>query len=249
MIQSMMGGNIAGLHGIDLILPLGVAVIGISGMMAAVSYARLYGFMFLGRPRSHAVANPKRIRRLTYAPMIVLAFLCISMGVFAADIMKRLGLAIRDFTSFPFSDEFSGPILGTIDLPVMTFILVSLTAAIFLLLRIRKKNIAKDETWGCGIDLEENMQYSSIGFTQPLVKVFQPRYNKNVDIADEEEGTSKKYSMRGMELFIDHLYDPLGRSILRISMVIGKMQNGNVQTYLGYVLVSLVVLLLVVGLL
>ncbi|AIZ56757.1 HyfD,B,F-like protein [Candidatus Methanoplasma termitum] len=250
MIQSIMAGEVAGVNGIELILPLGVAVIGISGMMAAVSYARLYGFIFLGRPRSKSVANPKKIGKTSFVPMAALAGLCIVMGIFAIDIMKRLGNAVGDLLSSPFSEEYSGPLLGTLNLPVLAAILVCITVAVYLVLRIRKKDVREEETWDCGTRLEEHMQYSSVGFTGPLVKVFHPLYGDIIDIQDDEDETnSKNFSIRYVEPFVTYLYEPIGRYATRIAKTIGRMQNGNVQTYLGYILITLVVLLLVVGLL
>jgi len=248
MIVSMIEGEIAGVHGITLILPLGVAVIGVSGMMAAVSYARLYGFMFSGRPRSYAVAYPKKISRITFVPMIALAALCILMGVFAVNIMQELGTAIHDFTSFPFSGEYSQQILGTLDLPILAAILVCLILILYGAARIRKKKTQRKETWDCGTDLEEHMQYSSVGFTGPLVKVFHPLYRELGQVEDDEDD-AKKFIIKYKEPFISHLFAPLGRSTMAASRFIGKMQGGNIQLYLGYILVTLVVLLLVVGLL
>jgi hydrogenase-4 component B len=161
--------------------------------------------------------------------------------------MVHLGNAIQSFSSFSLSEEYSGRILGLMNLPILAAILVIVTAAIYLIMRLRKKNIAHDETWGCGTELEEQMQYSSVGFTEPLVKVFHPLYNDMAEITDEEEGTSKRFSMRDIEPFVSYLYEPIGRTAIKISRFIGRMQNGNVQTYLGYILITLVVLLLVVG--
>jgi hydrogenase-4 component B len=225
-----------------------VAVIGISGMMAAVSYARLYGFMFLGRSRSHAVANPKRIRRMTFAPMAVLAFMCIMMGLFATRAVGFIENSLRSFLSLPPSGEYIEQVMGMVDIPILTAALVCIVAAICLLAKIRKKNVVRSETWDCGTDLESNMQYSSVGFTGPLVKVFHPLYGDIVEIVDdEEEEKSKRFSIRYTEPFVRYLYVPLGRSVMRISRMMSRMQNGNVQTYLGYILLTLVILLLIVG--
>jgi hydrogenase-4 component B len=227
-----------------------VAVIGISGMMAAVSYARLYGFMFSGRPRSYAVAHPKKIERITFVPMAVLAGLCILMGVFAVNIMRALQDSIQIFmTSFP-SEEYLEQAFGTINMPVLAAVLVCIMVIIYAIVRLRKKNVSQGDTWDCGTPLEEQMQYSSVGFTGPLVKVFHPLYGDIIEIVDDkEEENSKKFNIRYVEPFVKYLYEPIGRSAIRISKFIGKMQNGNVQTYLGYVLITLVILLLAVGVL
>lgn len=246
MIQSMLGGEFLGMSGMDLILPLGVAILGISGMMAAVSYARMYGFMFLGRPRSDAVAKPKRIRRLTFAPMGFLALLCILLGLCAVPMMTTLADGIAGATGLPTTGAHSD-VLNTLNIPLIAAALALTVAVLYGLNLILKKKTATSATWDCGTNLEENMQYSSIGFTQPLVRVFHPIYGDSVEIVDDEKANKKKFSVRFKEPFVTYLYEPIGKAVMAVSKFIGKMQNGSVQTYLGYILVVLVALLLVVG--
>jgi hydrogenase-4 component B len=245
MIQSMMGGEV--IRTTQILLPLGVAVLGISGMMAAVSYARLYGFMFLGRPRSAAVAKPKKIGAASFAPLLVLALLCFIMGLFAVPLMDVLANGVNDITLFNPDDVYRNHLAGTLDLPMMGGILLVIVFAVYALNRLFRKHSKRTTTWDCGTDLEEDMQYSSIGFSQPLVKVFHPVYGDVVEIVDDGSGKDrKKFTMRFAEPFVERLYGPLGRGVERGSKNVGRIQNGNIQSYMGYILIVLVVLLVAV---
>jgi hypothetical protein len=55
--------------------------------------------------------------------------------------------------------------------------------------------------------------------------------------------------MRFAEPFVERLYGPLGRGVVSGSKRVGRIQNGNVQSYMGYILLVLVVLLVAVRLL
>jgi len=249
MIQSLLGGEILGMHGLELILPIGVAVLGISGMMAAVSYARMYGFMFLGRPRSDHVAKPGRIARTTMLPLLILSALCLLLGLLVAPMADILSEGVNAVTLTAPSDLYSDQLIDTLNIPMLAAILTVIVASLFALSRIFRKNTVRTDTWGCGAELEENMQYSPAGFTQPLVKVFHPLYGDSIEIVDDEEKDKKRLVVQFREPFVRYLYEPIGRVIMGVSRYIGKMQNGNIQTYIGYILAALVALLLVVRLL
>ena len=250
MIQSMLSGNGAGVKGLELILPLGVAVLGISGMMAAVSYARLYGFMFLGRPRSERVANPNKVRRLSFIPMLVLGGMCLALGVFAYPVMDGIAGGIAGSTGDPASELYKDMLLSTLDLPVLSAVFLALVIAMYGISRVFRNKAAKTETWDCGTPLESHMQYSSVGFSQPLVRVFHPIYGDITEMEDDgSEEHKKTYTVKFTEPFVRYLYEPIGKLVLYVSKFMGKMQNGNIQTYLGYILAVLVVLLLGVRLL
>jgi hydrogenase-4 component B len=248
MIQSMMGGEV--IRTTQILLPLGVAVLGISGMMAAVSYARLYGFMFLGRPRSSSVSKPKKIGAASFAPLLVLALLCFAMGIFAVPLMDVLAEGVNDITSFSPDAVYRDSLAGTLNLPMMGGILLLIVFSVYALNRLFRKHSKRTTTWDCGTDLEDDMQYSSIGFSQPLVKVFHPLYGDVIEIVDDGSGKDrKKFTMRFAEPFVERLYGPLGRGVVSGSKRVGRIQNGNVQSYMGYILLVLVVLLVAVRLL
>jgi formate hydrogenlyase subunit 3/multisubunit Na+/H+ antiporter MnhD subunit len=245
MIRSMMGGGASGIDSIRLILPMGVAVLGISGMMAAVSYTRMYGFVFLGRPRSDNVAKPKPISFATYIPMAALAGACILLGLFSVPVAQGLGNGIASFSAFP---PAGADRIFSSNMPLLAAVLAAAVVLMYVLCRIFRRNTSVSTTWNCGTPLEDNMQYSSVGFTQPLVRVFHPLYGDSLEIVDDEVTGHKKYSVRFSEPFVEYLYEPLGRAVMRISRVIGKMQNGSIQTYIGYILTVTVILLLAVSL-
>ena len=241
VIPSFLGGETTGLRGMAMVLPLGVAVLGISGMLIAVSYARMYGFIFLGRPRSEPFADPKKVPAAAMFPLAFLALVCILTGVFAGYVMHILADSVSAAATAVPPEAYS-PILDTLNLPVLAAILAAMMLSIYALNRAFRKRTAKAPTWGCGGELEEHMQYSSLGFTQPLVRVFHSLYGDITEVTDDAE--NKIFTVRFKEPFVTRLYQPAVSFVMKVAGSIGKMQNGSIQTYLGYILVALVVLLL-----
>ena len=241
VIQSFLGGETTGLRGMAMVLPLGVAVLGISGMLIAVSYARMYGFIFLGRPRSEPFVNPRKVPAATLAPLAFLALVCILTGVFAGQVMHILADSVSAAATAVPPEAYS-PTLDTLTLPVLAAILGVLILSIYALNKCFGKRTAKGPTWGCGGELEEHMQYSSLGFTQPLVRVFHSLYGDITEVTDDAE--NKIFTVRFREPFVTYVYRPAVSLVMKVAGFIGRMQNGSIQTYLGYILAALVILLL-----
>lgn len=247
MLQSMIAGD-ASVMMLKLIMPFTVAILGLCGMIAATSYMRLYGFTFLGRSRSKGAESPKPAARTGLMALGVLAALCILFGLFALQFTDLISSGLESFlglTGPSYKEALSGNFMPF----VLTLMLLGTIAILVILSRIKRSEGINADTWSCGSDLDEYMQYSSMGFAQPIVRVFHPIYGDMTEMDMDEHGNRTIYHVKFVEPFVRYLYVPLGKAIMKISEVVGRLQTGNIQSYLGYVLVTLVVSLLLVRLL
>lgn len=235
MLQSLLGID-AMESGMRIAMPLLVAMMGVCGMIMATSYARLYGFIFLGRPRSEGAAEPRSLRKGSMAPLVILATACVAMGLFAFPLLD----AMADSTGF--ASGYGSAMPGSVSPLLLGILLAGCVLLLFVLTRIFRRNREIYETWGCGGALDERMQYSSEGFSQPIVRVFHPIYR------DTSEKKGDRYSTQFVEPFVKYIYRPFGALITYASSQITRLQTGNIQSYLGYILVALVAALLAVRL-
>jgi formate hydrogenlyase subunit 3/multisubunit Na+/H+ antiporter MnhD subunit len=248
IIQSLMGADLES-KSMSLLMPLALAAVGICGMMMAASYARLYAFVFLGRPRSEGMKKPRPMKKGTVLPMAVLAFLCLGMGFFATVFMDVLTSGIEAVTGIPSDPGYRSVMSGEM-LPLLLGVTVTAVLALLLwIFRKEKRKERKTRTWGCGERLGSDMQYSSIGFSQPLVRVFHPFYGDTSVVKESKDKENKTLVMEFSEPFVKYLYTPLAAIVSILSERTGKIQTGNIQTYFGYMLATLVVALLAVRLL
>lgn len=240
MLQSLIGTD-AIASDLRVAMPLLVAMMGVCGMIVATSYARLFGFMFLGRPRSRGAAEPRPLRKGSISPVAVLAVMCVGMGMLSYPIMDVIseGACVTADIDASYRDGMSGS-LEPLTLGIMILGTVAVVYAASRLLSRRKRDT---DTWGCGGTLDERMQYSSEGFSQPIVRVFHPFYG---DTSGIEGG---RYQTRFQEPFVKYIYSPLGALVYRASRQVTRIQTGNIQTYIGYILATLVVALMAVRLL
>lgn len=248
MIQSLMGADLES-KGMSLLIPLVLAAVGICGAMMAASYARLYSFIFLGRPRSEGMEKPRPMKKGTILPMAILAVLCLGMGFFATVLMDVLASGITSITGMDPEPGYRSIMSGEL-LPLMLGITIIVILALLVwFFKGESKKARRVQTWGCGEKLDSDMQYSSLGFSQPLVKVFHPFYGDTAVVKQSEDGDNKTVVMEFTEPFVKYIYRPLAGLISSISEKVGKSQNGSIQTYFGYILVTLVIALLAARLL
>lgn len=247
IIQSLMGANLASI-GVSLIVPLALAVVGICGMMMAASYARLYGFMFLGRPRSEGAAKPKPMKKGVILPMAVLAVMCIALGIGAGPVMDILASGITSIAGLPASPGYQAAISSNTVPLLIGVTSLFVVAALAVLIDYRKEAVRRVPTWGCGGTLNQDMQYSSAGFSQPIIRVFHPLYGDLTEVVDCGGGRKKTYSTDFVEPFVKYIYKPIGKAISYLAEKIGRMQTGNIQSYFAYILVALLVMLMAVRL-
>ncbi len=240
MLQSLIGTDAVS-SDLRVAMPLLIAMMGLCGMIVATSYARLYGFMFLGRPRSPGAENPRPLRKGSIGPLAVLALLCIAMGMLAFPLTDALfdGAASASAVTDPYRDGLS----GSLEPLTLGLMIIGTLAVVYAILRVRRGSDSETDTWGCGGVLDERMQYSSEGFSQPLVRVFHPFYG---DTSSVEGG---RYRVRFQEPFVKFIYRPLGNLITFFSRQVTRIQTGNIQSYLFYILVTLVAGLMAVRLL
>ena len=240
MLQSLLGTD-AMASDLRVAMPLLVAMMGVCGMIVATSYARLYSFIFLGRPRSEGAAEPRPLRKGSLAPMAVLATMCVGMGLFAFPLMDAMADGMTSLTGsgVTYADALSGTLR-----PLTLGILIAGCVIVLLVMtRVFRRNREIYETWGCGGSLDERMQYSSEGFSQPIVRVFHPIYR------DVSEKKGDRYSTQFVEPFVKYIYRPFGALLTYLSNQVTRLQTGNIQSYLGYILITLVIALMAVRLL
>lgn len=240
MLQSLLGTD-AMASDLRVAMPLLVAMMGVCGMIVATSYARLYAFIFLGRPRSQGAAEPRPLRKGSLAPMAVLAASCVGMGLFAFPLMDAMADGMTELTGSPSS--YSDALAGSLEPLTLGILLAGCVIVLFVLTHLFRRNRTIYETWGCGGGLDEHMQYSSEGFSQPIVRVFHPIYQE----VSVKKGD--RYSTQFVEPFVKYIYRPFGALLTYLSKQVTRLQTGNIQSYLGYILITLVVALMAVRLL
>ncbi|HSB64505.1 MAG TPA: proton-conducting transporter membrane subunit [Thermoanaerobaculia bacterium] len=215
------------------------------GALAVACFVKATSAVFLGTPRGpHAtrdVADASSSMRFT---MGALALSCAALGLWpngATAVSRRAADALLGARAGTAPSADLGA-LGTVPLFVLAVIAATAVAGMALM-----RPVALTTTWDCGYASgSPRIQYTASSFAQMLVRLFRwavlpDEHRPRLDGAFPAAGP--RFESHAPDPALDRVLLPLfarGRSLLGLLHVI---QAGRIQTYLLYIVVTLVVLL------
>ncbi len=236
------------------------AALALTGALAASSFVKAFGISFLGVSRSAKAAGAEESSFSMLAGMGILSVFCLLAGIFPGYMLKLIsgvslpapgGLLQFAPNGFAVSGISSSGVLPTALLGTM----LAGAALVFIFPFIaggRRKSICADP-WDCGVRrLTPRMQYTATAFTHPLrrifKKIYKPRKEVRIDYIVKPFFTREiEYRSEITPLAEVYFYRPLTNALHDIANWARRLQSGNLQLYLGYILGTLVVLLVVWG--
>jgi len=240
---------------INMLLPLGAAIVALSAALAAYVMVKFYGVIFLGAPRESALVRAHDCGRLERFGLAWLAAGCVLLGLLPVQVIARLNAAAtllvgtglgehgqRWWLLAPLTQGRAsyGPVaflVGVLSIVVLTALVVRL----FYHGRVRFSR-----PWDCGFgQLDARMQDSAEGFGQPVRHVFQPFFRIQRELPSAFD-SAPKYRVIVTDRIWYALYEPLVGLVRRAANGVAWLQQGRVTTYLLYGFVTLLVLLGVV---
>ena len=243
MVQGLKINDFFGL----VAILLSISALALVGTMAILCFTKAYSIIFLGMPRSEIVEkiNSDNTKVITL-PMGILAGFALLIGLFPQYAFKFVLNPASIILSHNLelnSQIFE--IMQTISICFLGFILFTL-----LLLFIKaklNKNVQSYTTWGCGYDRANNfMQYSASSYVSPFLSMLKPLFKKVFDIEKPKQLFPKKahFSLHIDDIEEAYVINPLVKFDEWFLSKFEKMQSGNIQSYIKYGLIFLVVIII-----
>lgn len=247
------------------LIPTASAVLALTSALAAACFVKVYGVAFLGLPRSRHIARARELRHPgMLAGPALLAACCILFGVFPMPLINALGPLTQSLTGFalpnisvlgwlwltPVSPDVAAysPALVTLGIVAVGWL------CYYLLYRRTGLEPRRAEPWDCGFGgLTPRTQYTSGAFSMPIRRIFEPVFDTRETVEEQSEGpantriTRLRYQFQVFDRAWVALYEPSGRAVTRLARWVGRLQTGNIRTYLAYSFFTLIVLLWVVS--
>ncbi len=256
----LFGFNISD-FALKLAIPLTVALLALTGALAAACFVKAFGITFLGSGRSSHVDHAHESPLTMISGMGILAVLCIMIGIAPGMVLKVLDPGINAFFNTHIALDVSlnpGTLLiqhgaGTSSSPLVIALLllglvfVPVVIGVSVGGKIRRR-IAM--TWACGLSkIEPQMQYTATGFSKPIRMIFSNIVRATHEIETEEESSpyfrpAIRYELKTESIFDRYLYDPSNKAVLSIAHTLRRMQTGHLQMYLAYIFIVLILLLI-----
>jgi hydrogenase-4 component B len=240
-----------------IISPIGGAALALTGALAAACFVKAFGISFLGVPRSRHGQGAKESSASMIGGMAILAVLCLLAGIFPGTVMSMIAPAVSALTGSKGNISYNGFLSISQNFsslsPAAIFISMLFTGiavVVFIVAAGGKRKTVYGDPWDCGIpSLTSRMQYTATAFTKPVrvifKKIYLPKRELNISyVLKPLFVKSLKYSGEITPFIERYLYDPLTAFIRNAAAKAILLQSGNLNLYLGYILITLMLLLL-----
>jgi hydrogenase-4 component B len=230
---------------------ISLVVMGLISGLAAACFAKAFGIVFLGSPRSREAGSAREVAAPMCTAMAILAFLCVVVGLMAPAVVSAMDRVVGLATGMAVEDTGHQLALttGPLTSAVSVFAVLAIIAACAWAMRARRlavSGVRKAQVWGCGyLSPTSRMQYTASSFAQPLTTQFHV-FVRNREALIPPKGyfpAVASYSSDSGDPFLRLLFAPTFRwfdlTVSRLNIV----QQGHVHVYVLYVAVTLITLL------
>lgn len=240
--ESVLGAGPLALAGIAALISLALI-----GGLAVAAFTRAFGIAFLGEPRSAAAAAAHEAAASLRGPMLVLAALCLGIGLAAGSVVRLLEPVVAVFTR---AAPLPGAVRWTfpISVGVLWLGLIALVAWLVVFRRrlLAKRTVRQAVTWDCGYAAPAaSMQYTATGYAQPLTQGAQAILRTQVSI-EPPQGVfpgAAAHRSQTPDLAQEGMFVPLFHGAAGALGRLRWLQQGRVHMYVLYIVVTLMVLL------
>lgn len=252
--QSMFSVAITGDIIVRFFAAFAAVSLAITGALAVTCFVKAYGVTFLGAPRSEAAANAKEVPASMRIGMIILAVMCVCLGIGApwvAPVMQNIAAATTGQATIAVASglDIANPAIGSVvSTPMLAILLI---ACVLVPVAARslfsKGGVATNrDPWACGYALDPEMPVVATTFAaevkmflKPIYAAreavvstagsFQAMFGNVVSGAAKAETVGDKYVVAGTASFVNW-----------ISKQVQKIEGGNFRVYIIYIVVALV---------
>ena len=237
------------LHGASFVLSaLAIVSLAVIGALAAAAFTKFIGVVFLGEPRTDKAASATEAAPFMVTALALLAVSCLVIGVWPDYFVQAAFSATR---AIPLVSEYSPvefmPIMTNIARTSALFLLLFIIVAVIRRLLYVGKEVTSSGTWGCGFTQPTvRMQYTGTSYADTMVDFFRPF----VRVQKKYSGINKIFP--GKTTYSSHVHDTseiglntfIVRPVLYLLGMLRWIQHGNIQLYIGYIVLTIVIMLI-----
>ncbi|EIP97095.1 formate hydrogenlyase subunit 3/multisubunit Na+/H+ antiporter, MnhD subunit [Opitutaceae bacterium TAV1] len=245
-----------------------VLMMAVAGALALATFVKAGATVFLGAPRSGAVAHAHECGPLMRGSMAALGGLCVLLGLIPVLVWPAISRAVGAWHpawaaaaaaaagATGAGDSPPAP-LATLGLVHVALAILFTGAGVWLWRRVRAGRGAPGEadaatlrrgpTWDCGYAAPTaRMQYTGGSFSGIVAEwfawIFRPERSlrRPHGVLPAQGGAS--LTERVPETMLERVIGPAARGVMRINAAVRHLQHGRLQFYIAYLLCGLAVL-------
>lgn len=164
--------------------PLLAVGLALTGALALMCIAKVFGVTFLGTPRSQSAADATPAPPAMTFSTVLLALLCVISGVASPWIIPQFSAVAASLLNTPVlltaqhGVAFSPT--SAVSAPIVAILLLGIPLVPWLIAAVlrgaRLPNRSRGDAWACGYAHSADMVVTATGFAQPLRVMFAPLY-------------------------------------------------------------------------
>lgn len=233
-------------------LLLVITALALIGGLAILCFTKAYGVVFQGSPRKQLIKEPAEAGWVKKAPMFIISFLIVFIGLFPSLVMKAICAPLQLFISAADIQTISAGMLTPLSgISVASAVFIGIIIIVFIVRKAFHRNVSieQGETWGCGyVAPNPKMQYTAGSFARMFQKLFQPlAFIKKDKITIEDVFPQQEMSYESHST--DRIEDGLiSLPLKKLEQFMGRFrvfQNGQTQSYLMYGFLFIIIVIII----
>ncbi len=258
--QAIVNGSLLPQWLLKFAVPVVGAMLALAAALAAVCFVKVFGIVFLGRPRRPAAANAREVGALMLAPMAGFAAICTVVGILPQTVLELLrpvaATLMPQSPPLPLADWLwlapLGPEHSSYGGGVVLLLVAALTSLLALVIhRFASDRVRRSAPWDCGFpDPRPQTQYTAGSFAQPIRRVFGSvvfAARERIDMPAPGETRAARLEVSMHDPVWEGIYAPAVRLVSHIADRINVLQFQTIRRYLSLMFAALVLLLLIVA--
>lgn len=244
-------GSFQGLHlqrTSFILSALAIISLAVIGGLATACFTKVVGVVFLGEPRTEKAAHAGEAGFSMQLTMIVLASACLLIGVVPEPFVRLAFEGIGDLQPVAgYNPDIVIDILRNISKTAALFIALFLAVSLFRKMLYWRKEVGVGPTWGCGFTRPTvRMQYTGASYAASMIDFYRPF----VSVKTYYSGIRKifpgstTYHTEVIDVAETHIYWKIIKPLLQLLRMLHWIQHGNIQLYILYIIMAIVVMLL-----
>lgn len=223
-------------------------LLGVTGALALACFVKVCGVVFFGVARTDVVKRAHECGPRMRGPMVVLALLCVAIGLAPVLFWPEVAAAARawqpgwEFAAAP------APLAALAACHAALAFLATL-AAMGLWRRVRQNGVARAGTWDCGYAAPTaRMQYTAGSFAEIITGWFawilRPQRR-----SERPSGFFPKQASDAThtpETVLEHVVEPMSGVVMTLATAMRRLQHGRLQFYILYLVIGLAGLAVIV---
>lgn len=231
-----------------LVILLGIIGLTVIGGLALYCFTKVFSVMFLGNPRSSKTDKAVEVENIMLIPSYIITAIMLAIGIFPSVVVKSLSGIVDIFILDNSVLESVSTSMAGISWSVL--IIFGLVLMMYFIRRLisSRKIINEGPTWGCGYTGANpaTNQYTSTSYADYIGNLTHSvtGLKKEYKLIEKDEifPEERSFKTTSHDVFEEKLILKPTNKLLAIMKKMAVFQTGNVQHYLLYALVFIIII-------